>query len=69
MEVAVLLSLMIASSAEDIQLYTNDGDIVREVQLKSDVLLENVHSVKKQIKVGIFFLWYSFVLYFTQHIV
>ncbi|XP_026229628.1 telomerase protein component 1-like isoform X2 [Anabas testudineus] len=50
MEVAVLLSLMIASSAEDIQLYTNDGDIVREVQLKSDVLLENVHSVKKQIK-------------------
>ncbi|KAK2822733.1 hypothetical protein Q5P01_022798 [Channa striata] len=49
-EVAVLLSLMIASSAEDCQLCLNNWYNVKEVELKSDVLLENVRSVMKEIK-------------------
>lgn len=53
MEVAILLSLMIASSAEDSQLYIKEWNYVEEVKLKSDVLLENVRSVKKQLKVRI----------------
>lgn len=55
MEVAILLSLMIASSAEDSQLYIKEWNYVEELKLKSDVLLENVRSVKKQIKVRICF--------------
>ncbi|KAG7220866.1 hypothetical protein INR49_031318 [Caranx melampygus] len=49
-ETAVLLSLMISSSAEDSRLFLTWGDSIREVQLKSNVLLENVRNVMKQIK-------------------
>ncbi|KAM7379694.1 hypothetical protein PAMP_005228 [Pampus punctatissimus] len=49
-EVAVLLSLMIGSSAEDAQLCLSDLDYAEEVELKSDVLLDNVRSVVKQTK-------------------
>lgn len=55
MELAVLLSLMIGSSAEDFQLYKTDWNRTDEIQLKSDVLLDNVRSVMKQIKVRAFF--------------
>ncbi|KAM7400175.1 hypothetical protein PAMA_004735 [Pampus argenteus] len=48
LEVAVLLSLMIGSSAEDSQLCLVDNDDAEEVELKSDVLLDNVRSVVKQ---------------------
>lgn len=51
MEVAVLLSLMIGSSAEDGQLCLIDWSHTEEVKLKSDVLLDNVRSVIKQAKV------------------
>lgn len=54
-EVAVLLSLMIGSSAEDFQMYKIDWNRSEEIQLKSDVLLDNVRSVMKQIKVRAFF--------------
>ncbi|XP_058486983.1 telomerase protein component 1 [Solea solea] len=50
MEVAVLLSLMIKNSAEDSQLYLLNDEHVEEVKLKSDVLLENVRIVMKQIE-------------------
>ncbi|KAM3866164.1 telomerase protein component 1 [Diretmus argenteus] len=51
-EMAVLLSLMIAYSAEDAKLcLVNWRDGCEEVKLKSDVLLDNVRSVIKQIKV------------------
>ncbi|XP_035526254.1 telomerase protein component 1 [Morone saxatilis] len=50
MEVAVLLSLMIASSAEDFQLLLTRWDDSQQVELKSDVLLDNVRSVMKKIK-------------------
>ncbi|XP_070701511.1 telomerase protein component 1 [Pempheris klunzingeri] len=50
MEVAVLLSLMIDSCAEDSQLCLIDWSHSEEVKLKSDVLLDNVRSVMKQIK-------------------
>ncbi|XP_028988903.1 telomerase protein component 1 [Betta splendens] len=49
-EIGILLSLMIASSAEDSQLYITQWMVADEVKLKSDVLLENVRSVKKEIK-------------------
>uniref|UniRef100_A0A7N6A9P9 TROVE domain-containing protein n=2 Tax=Anabas testudineus TaxID=64144 RepID=A0A7N6A9P9_ANATE len=49
-EVAVLLSLMIASGAEDCQIYVNHWHNVEEVKLTSDVLLENVRSVMKHIQ-------------------
>ncbi|XP_018533631.1 telomerase protein component 1 [Lates calcarifer] len=49
-EVAVLLSLMISSSAEDSQLHLMEWSHGEEAKLKSDVLLENVRSVMKQIK-------------------
>ncbi|XP_067330368.1 telomerase protein component 1-like isoform X2 [Channa argus] len=49
-EVAVLLSLMIGSSAEDCQLCLMDYYNIKEVELKSDVLIENVRVVMKQIK-------------------
>ncbi|XP_068460550.1 telomerase protein component 1 [Clinocottus analis] len=49
-EVAVLLSLMIGSSAEDSELCIYDWSHSRSVELKSDVLLDNVRSVMKQIK-------------------
>lgn len=55
LEVSVLLSLMIASSAEDSQLCVVDWNHGEELELKSDVLLDNVRSVTKQIKVRIFF--------------
>ncbi|KAM7405298.1 hypothetical protein PAMP_012571 [Pampus punctatissimus] len=50
LEVAVLLSLMIGSSAEDSQLYLAGDSYSEEVKLKSDALLDNVRSVVKQIK-------------------
>lgn len=62
MEVAILLSLMIASSAEDSQLYLLQWKKVEEVNLKSDVLLDNVRSVKKQLMVWIFALCVSNIL-------
>nr|XP_019966151.1 PREDICTED: telomerase protein component 1 isoform X1 [Paralichthys olivaceus] len=49
MEVATLLSLMICSSAEDGQLHLVDSH-GEEAKLTSDVLLENVRSVMKQVK-------------------
>ncbi|XP_034470516.1 telomerase protein component 1 isoform X3 [Hippoglossus hippoglossus] len=50
MEAAMLLSLMICSSAEDGQLHLVDYSHGEEAKLKSDVLLENVRSVMKQVK-------------------
>ncbi|XP_056246593.1 telomerase protein component 1 isoform X2 [Seriola aureovittata] len=50
MEVGVLLSLMISSSAEDSHFYLTGWRSFGEVKLKSDVLLENVRSVKERIK-------------------
>ncbi|XP_051276117.1 telomerase protein component 1 [Dicentrarchus labrax] len=50
MEAAVLLSLMIASSAEDFQLLLTRWDDSEQLELKSDVLLDNVRSVMKKIK-------------------
>lgn len=50
---AVLLSLMIGSSAEDFELYKADWGSSKKLELKSDVLLENVRSVVKQLQVGI----------------
>lgn len=52
MEVAVLLSLMIGSSAEDFQLYLSFWGSLKEIKLQSDVLLENVKNVIKQIEVS-----------------
>ncbi|XP_049888722.1 telomerase protein component 1 isoform X1 [Epinephelus moara] len=49
-EIAVLLSLMVVSSAEDSQLCLIDWSHSQEIELKSDVLLDNVRSVIKQIK-------------------
>lgn len=53
-EMAVLLSLMVVSSAEDSQLCLIDWSHSQEIELKSDVLLDNVRSVIKQIKVRAF---------------
>ncbi|XP_031153943.1 telomerase protein component 1 isoform X2 [Sander lucioperca] len=50
LEVAVLLALMIGSSAEDSQICICDWNCREEVKLKSDVLLDNVRIVMKQIK-------------------
>ncbi|XP_030016093.1 telomerase protein component 1 [Sphaeramia orbicularis] len=50
LEVAVLLSLMIGSSAEDSWLYLVNWCQCQEVKLKSDVLLENVRTTVKQVK-------------------
>ncbi|XP_026169954.1 telomerase protein component 1 [Mastacembelus armatus] len=50
MEVGVLLALMIGSSAEDSKLFIHDYSHGKEVELKSDVLLENVRTVMKDIK-------------------
>lgn len=55
LEVAVLLSLMIGSSAEDSQLCLADWSHCEEVKLKSDVLLDNVRSVMEQVEVWTFF--------------
>ncbi|XP_074544766.1 telomerase protein component 1-like [Halichoeres trimaculatus] len=49
-EIATLLSLMISSSAEDCQLLLYDWCFSEEVKLKSDVLLDNVRSVMKQMQ-------------------
>lgn len=65
-EVAVLLSLMIGSSAEDFQMYKIDWNRTEEIQLKSDVLLDNVRSVVKQIKVRAFF-FCAVLLVFSCH--
>lgn len=54
-EVAILLSLMIRSSAEDCQICIVDYESYEEAQLESDILLENVKSVKKQMKVRMFY--------------
>ncbi|XP_076601969.1 telomerase protein component 1 isoform X2 [Chaetodon auriga] len=50
MEVAALLSLMIGSSAEDLQLFLVDWNHSQEIKLKSDVLLDNVRTVIKHVK-------------------
>ncbi|XP_053293523.1 telomerase protein component 1 isoform X3 [Pleuronectes platessa] len=50
MEAAMLLSLMICSSAEDGQLHLVDNGHGEEAKLKSDVLLENVRSGMAQLK-------------------
>ncbi|XP_035489691.2 telomerase protein component 1 [Scophthalmus maximus] len=50
MEVAALLSVMICSSAEDSQLLLFNWSHGEEVKLKSDVLLENVRGVMKQVE-------------------
>lgn len=42
---------MIGSSAEDFQMFTIDWNTNMEIKLKSGVLLDNVRSVIKQIKV------------------
>lgn len=52
MEVAALLALMISSSAEDHQLFLNNYSCCKEAQLKSNVLLDNVKSLMKDVKVG-----------------
>lgn len=52
MELAALLSLMIGSSAEDFQLYQCSYRGAVELKLESDVLLENVTSVIKQMTVS-----------------
>lgn len=68
MEVAVLLSLMIASSAEDVRLFRSLYCGFIELKLESDVLLENVRGVIKQMKVSTsalsckFYFWKVFVL-------
>lgn len=49
---AVLLSLMIGSSAEDVQLCAMNYGHGEKVKLTSDVLLDNVRSVIQQLKVG-----------------
>ncbi|KAM9844961.1 telomerase protein component 1 [Aulostomus maculatus] len=49
MEKAVLLALMIKSSAEDCQIHLVSWDGFAQIKLKSDVLLENIRSVIKQI--------------------
>lgn len=51
-ELAVLLSLMIASSAEECQLYVMPWSDCVEVELKSDVLLDNVRTVMKEMNVS-----------------
>nr|XP_040028059.1 telomerase protein component 1 isoform X1 [Gasterosteus aculeatus aculeatus] len=49
-EAVALLSLMIASSAEDCQLCLHSWRNSEEVKLESDVLLDNVRSLLKQMK-------------------
>lgn len=51
---AALLSLMIGSSAEDFELYKTDWDFCIKLDVTSDVLLENVRSVVKQLQVRVF---------------
>ncbi|XP_056913598.1 telomerase protein component 1 isoform X2 [Takifugu flavidus] len=50
LEVAVLLSLMIGSSAEDFKLYLSFWRGLKEIKIESDVLLDNVKGVIKQLK-------------------
>ncbi|KAM3605500.1 uncharacterized protein V6R79_026311 [Siganus canaliculatus] len=50
LEIGVLLSLMIGSCSEDCQLYISDWNGRAKVKLESDVLLDNVRSVMKQIE-------------------
>lgn len=52
----MLLGLMIGSRAEDIELFKSSWSSCKKLQLESDVLLENVRSVLKQMKVRRF-LW------------
>lgn len=52
MEIAVLLSLMIGSAAEDVQLFRSVYNGFKELKLESGVLLENVKSVIKQVTVS-----------------
>lgn len=67
MEVAVLLSLMIGSSAEDSQICLNKWNHVAEVKLKSDVLLDNVRSVIRQIKVRVFLFVFFSGMFLISH--
>lgn len=48
-----MLGLMIGCRAEDFELFKDK----RKLELKSDVLLENVRSVVKQMKVRAFLWW------------
>ncbi|XP_008297460.1 telomerase protein component 1 [Stegastes partitus] len=50
LEVGALLALMIKNSAEDCQLCLTNYNDCEEVELKSDVLLDNVRTVTKQAK-------------------
>ncbi|XP_077471259.1 telomerase protein component 1 isoform X2 [Stigmatopora argus] len=50
LEVTVLLSLMIASSCEDVHVYLLDYNKYSAAQLESDMVLENVRSVMQQIQ-------------------
>lgn len=70
---AVLLSLMIGSSAEDFKLYLSFWRGLKEIKIESDVLLDNVKGVIKQLKVSIsasflffFNLFKIFSIAFTQ---
>ncbi|XP_023688332.2 telomerase protein component 1 isoform X2 [Paramormyrops kingsleyae] len=49
-QMAVLLALMIAHRSEDAQLYLGSYSGLKEVKLKSDVLLENVPHVMEQME-------------------
>lgn len=51
-----MLGLMIGSRAEDVELFKSNWNSTKKLQLKSDVLLENVRSVLKQMEVR-GFLW------------
>lgn len=70
LEVAVLLSLMIGSSAEDFKLYLSFWRGLKEIKIESGVLLDNVKGVIKQLKVSIsasFFIFQRFFsIAFTQ---
>ena len=60
---AALLSLMIANSAEDCQLCLVDWNHSEEIKLTSDVLLDNVRTVMKRVKVRTF----SYGILFVFH--
>ncbi|XP_067330361.1 telomerase protein component 1-like isoform X1 [Channa argus] len=61
MKLPVLLSLMIGSSAEDCHMFLHNWKRMEEIKLTSDVLLENVRSVMKRVKVHIQKKKYSYV--------
>lgn len=56
-----MLSLMTGCSAEDFQMHWGQYSGSKEIKLESDVLLDNVRSVLKQIKVRQFFLLLNYI--------